>query len=900
MDTIATLSDVVDALGPKGNRPALRWIGAQQVETLTYGELHRRVIQLARGLVAHGMSGGQRIGLMAPSSLEWYITCMGAVQAGCCVVPIDVQLDAASLEHILNDSGIDILFTTDSLSKKLSAYKGTTYCFDVADKDKRCWRPLMDASTDVALPHIHEDTLAFLIYTSGTTGRPKGVPLEHGKIAHSLNALYAMEIVKPDDIVLLPLPMHHVYPIIIGIYYALSMGLEVILPSEVTGPALTRAIKEANVTVIMGVPRLYSAMFHGIVSRAKASGWLRYLLFQGLLKTCIFARKYLGLRLGKVLLKPIHTSLGDKIRIAASAGSKLDEDLAWFLEGLGWHVAIGYGLTETAPILSFTLPGDGHVDGVGQPIPSVEIRIDTSLNLGEGRGLPADVGPCGEVIAKGPNIFNGYWNLPEKNTEIFTEDGWFRTGDLGYLDKQGYLHILGRASTLIVAPGGEKIQPEDVEVIYQLHPYISEIGIFQRSHQLVAIVVPNKEAIHAAGRVELEWSIRTALAEQSRQVASYQRITDFALTREPLPRTRLGKLRRHLLSALYDTAKDATSDKGGPVAIDSMSSDDQELLQQSAAKNIWDWLAGAYPNKGLTLDTSPQLDLGVDSLEWLNVTMEVRQRTGVELPQDAYGRIDTVRDLLKEVLQCEVSENNQTEILPFEDPEKFLSEQQRRWLEPMGRWARPLRRLLEGFNRLLAKLFFRIDITGIENVPKKGPYVICPNHISHLDPFAVGAGLSPEQFEDLFWGGWQGVVMFNWLNRTVCRLSQTIPIDPHNAAVSSLAVGAAVLKRQHGLVWFPEGRRSPEGVLQAFRPGIGLLLEHFQVPVVPVFISGTFEAMPTGRYFPRPGKVSVRFGKAMMPQELADKGQGNNLHEKITNGLYETIKELGEVSEQKG
>ncbi|TXI39846.1 MAG: long-chain fatty acid--CoA ligase, partial [Nitrosomonas sp.] len=812
------------------------------------------------------------------------------------VVPIDVQSDAASLQHIIDDSGVDIIFTTTALSIRLKDYKGAVYCFDADVNDERRW-VTESSSTSATLPTITSDTLALLIYTSGTTGRPKGVPLEHGKVAHSLNALFALKIVKPDDIVLLPLPMHHIYPIVIGVFYVTAMGLEVILPAEVTGPAMARAIREGNVTAIMGVPRLYSAIQSGIISRAKASGVIKYGIFQALINICIFCRKYLGLRLGKVLLRPIHRTLGEKIRIAASAGSKLDADLAWFLEGLGWDVGIGYGLTETAPLLSFTIPGDGHVDGVGKPVPNVEIRIDTSLNLGEGRGLPDGVGPCGEVIAKGPNIFSGYWNLPEKNGEIFTSDGWFRTGDLGYLDKGGHLHILGRASTLIVAPGGEKIQPEDVETVYQLHPHLAEVAIFQRDHHLVAIVVPNNQAIHADGRAEIEWAIRSALAEQSRKLASYQRITDFALTRESLPRTRLGKLRRHLLAGIYDSAKGDATSKGAPAKIDEMSTEDKNLLLNPLARIVWDWLGVAYPNKGLTLDTSPQLDLGVDSLEWLNISSEIARRIEVDLPQDAFGRIETIRDLLQEILKAESVGSKEAEALPFENPERFLNDQQRRWLEPVKPIAGPLRWLLEGLNRTLAKLFFKIQLIGTENVPIKGPYVICPNHISHLDPFAVGAGLSHRHFKDLFWGGWQGVVMLNWLNRFICRLSQTIPIDPHNGAVSSLAVGAAVLKRGHGLVWFPEGRRSPEGVLQSFRPGIGLLLEHFQVPVIPVFIKGTFEAMPRGKYIPRLGKVTVIYGKPMTFEELAAKGKGDTLAARITDGLHTTVKEMGEMGE---
>ncbi len=352
-------------------------------------------------------------------------------------------------------------------------------------------------------------------------------------------------------------------------------------------------------SAIIGVPRLYTALVTGIRGRAMASGKVRHLLFKCLLAISTFARRHLGIRLGKKLLRPMHEKIGPRVRIMASGGSKFDEELGWTLEGLGWHAAIGYGLTETASVVSFCSPGEGHLDSVGLPMPGVEIRIDTSVTPGESAAeMPQQEHP-GEIQVRGPNVFKGYHHLPEKTKEVFTEDGWFRTGDLGYIDKAGYLHVLGRASTLMVLPGGEKVQPEDVEAVYQQNPIIAEIAILQKDGKLVAIVIPNLDAMRTTGSADADWSVRRALAEQSRELATYKRVTDFVITREALPRTRLGKLRRHLLLSAYDEAKSGMSLAGTPEKIEAMSEPDKQILADPAARIVWDWLCSVHPNRHL-------------------------------------------------------------------------------------------------------------------------------------------------------------------------------------------------------------------------------------------------------------------------------------------------------------
>src|SRR5438132_1166479 len=201
------------------------------------------------------------------------------------------------------------------------------------------------------------------------------------------------------------------------------------------------------------------------------------------------------------LLRPLHRQLGSQLRLLASGGAALDPELAMKLEGLGWQVAIGYGLTETSPLLTFNLPGQAPLDSVGKPIRGVELRIRTPEKEGRVSGLEGQ----GEVLARGPSVFTGYRNLEEKTREAFTEDGWFRTGDLGFMDNEGNLHLLGRVSTLIVSEGGQKVQPDVVDDAYAEEKAIREIGGLQQDGKLVALIVrAGKQGEQNVGQADRE------------------------------------------------------------------------------------------------------------------------------------------------------------------------------------------------------------------------------------------------------------------------------------------------------------------------------------------------------------------------------------------------------------
>jgi long-chain acyl-CoA synthetase len=477
-----------------------------------------------------------------------------------------------------------------------------------------------------------------------------------------------------------------------------------------------------------------------------------------------------------------------------------------------------------------------------------------------------------------------------------TKDGWFRTRDLGHFDEDGYLYVTGRASTLIVTEGGKNIQPEEVEEAYLGNPIIREIGVLQRDGRLVAVIVPDLDEIRR--RVaEIDRSIRQAVEEVSDHLPSYQRISEYAITHLPLERTQLGKIRRHLLEERFDVAKrgaEGVSEAVGPISIEEMLEADRTLLENPAAREVWELLAKRYSDRLLTPDTSPQLDLGIDSLGWMDLTLEIDQSASVELSEEAIGRIYTVRELLNEVAeQAKAGGSSVPQALPLEQPEMVLSEYQKGSLEPFGPVKTTVARGIFAINRAIARKVFGMSIEGIEHLPREGSFVLTPNHVSSLDPCAIAAALDYRHLRHTYWAGRADTAFSNPLKRLVSRLGHVVPIDSHRAVFSSLAFGAAVLKRQEKLVWFPEGHRSHTGELQPFRPGLGVLLDRFPVPVVPVFIRGTHQAMPPGKAWPRPKKLTITFGKPLDPRELEQRGEGEQPQDRIVRALCEHVAELG-------
>ena len=896
-----TIRDLVATFPERGGAPAIVAFGPGSTDTLSYDGLHRDISRIASGLKGRGIGPGDTVLLWAPNSPAWVAAWFGIVESGATAIPADDQYRPDDIGSILNHRGAKLVVTTTSHMRELNetdavpevefvlldgtesdarsmyslAHAGSTSVRDVSavgeaglasDSDDS---PARLPSGDADRPPVEASQVASLLYTSGTTGTPKAVPLTHGNLASNVNALLRARLIRSRDRVAVPLPFHHTYPFTVGLLSVLGSGAVIVLPSGVSGPELTRATTEARATALLAVPALCAALCSAIEARVAGRGRRAARIFAVLMGVSMAVRRATGIRLGKLLFRPLHKAVGARLSMLGCGGAKLDGELARKLEGLGWTVLTGYGLTETSPVVTFNHRRKRRLGTEGRALPGVELRVE-----------PVAGQAHGEILVRGPNVFAGYWNNPEATRAVFTEDGWFRTGDLGWCDAGGFLHIAGRNKEVIVLPDGKNVFPDEIEAVYATSPLLGEIAVLEIEGELVALAVPDEEALRQRGALRQAQLVRDDVERLSMSLPAYKRIGDYRLTREALPRTALGKLKRHLLPEIYAAAnvRERTS------ASAPLSDDDKRLIESGVSADVWRWLAERYPDETLSLDTSPQLDLKVDSLEWVTITLEIERRFGIVLTGEAVAQILTLRDLLKQVRTAPAAEAK-----PSSEAESDLPEVERPKI-----LLRALGALLFAMDSLLMRTLFRLRVRGREHLPDSGtPCVIAANHVSFLDPAAIAAALPSHVLRDTHWAAWVGIMFAGSLQRLVSRATRVFAVDPDQDLAGAIRTGRAVLAAGQSLVWFPEGRRSYTGELQNFQQGIGVMLEAApDAQVVPTAIAGAYEAWPRHRRLPRPGRVEVVFGRPVSVAELGQRGKGESEAERIANALQQEVARL--------
>lgn len=907
-ESTRTLRDLIDGFSAHREKDALVSFVKEGSFTLTYQAFLEEIRHTASALLSQGINKGDSVVFFAPNSRSWIVCALATIYTGATVVPVDSQQNDEVLRHIIEDSTAGWIFTDDKGDKRLAkilpksgAKAKSTHRIVRLDNDDtdESWKNISDAKSiekiDLKSVSMAPGDTAVLFYTSGTTGMPKGVPLNHTNMLLQLDEVISkIDLLKQGDRVLLPLPLFHVYPLNTGLMAPLLMGLTIILPRSLTGPEIMRAINDGKATVIVGVPRLLRSLYQAIATKFHKNEIIGA-GFEATINYCVGMDRFFGLRPGKILFAPVREKFGPTLRLFTCGGAPLASELAYKLRAIGWEIGVGYGLTETAPLVSFRKPDNRDLEGVGEPIKGVQVRIDPLAEPDD--KLDKD---AGEIVVSGPNVFAGYRNLPELNKEVFTSDGWFRTGDLGVM-KHGQLHVIGRASSTIVMEGGEKIQPEDVEDRIAKQPAIAEIGLLQVDHKLVALIMPDLKEI---GDKNVKAAVAAALKTASASLASYLHATNFAITNDPLPRTNLGKIKRHELRDRYDEAvadekngdgkRKKGKGKGGSAEV--LDSNDQILVEEPAAAACLKWLKERFPEQDITLDTSPQLDLNIDSLEWMHLTLELVEHTGVELTGEAVARVTTVRELLSEIVAS--SEGGEGAVSPIDDPDHYLSDEQREFVKPLTGWRIGAAQALYHFTMAVMSPF-RVEAVNPENIADVKQLVFVPNHASYIDAFAIAAALPHERVMNTQWAGWTGIAFGNPVFSFLSRLSRVIPIEATQSIFASLALSVSVLKQGNNLVWFPEAERTLTGRLLPFKQGIGLLLEKSDVKAVPVYLDGTRQALEPGKFFPSFVPIRVIFGEPATGAELAAEGKGKTAPEKITNALHDRVLALSRKAKNK-
>lgn len=312
--------------------------------------------------------------------------------------------------------------------------------------------------------------------------------------------------------------------------------------------------------------------------------------------------------------------------------------------------------------------------------------------------------------------------------------------------------------------------------------------------------------------------------------------------------------------------------------------------EEPAARAVRNWLARRFPGRDLPPDTDLERDLGLDSMDWLHLALEIEQETGNRWTDEAISRVDTLQDLFREAVALSAA-GEETRGSFLDDPEAHLGDARKRWLSPLTPVEARLATGLYRLNRWVMRSVFRLRVEGSERIPG-GQAVFTPTHGSFLDPLAVAAALDRDRLAHTFWAADRNLAFGNPAIRRFSRLGQAVPFDAEHGFVSGMASAAAVLKHGDSLIWFPEGRRSRSTKLQSFKPGIGMLLKRFPAPVVPIAIRGAHDAFPPGRILPRPRPIVVAFGNSLHPGELERQGKGEQAELRIARALRRHTEEL--------
>lgn len=839
---------------------------------ITYWELLAQTQGIALHLIKTGVRKGDRIAIVSENRYEWCSAYLGIARAGGIAVPIDAQLGSNEVENLLNDSGTSLVFLSDKTKENVPG-SVMSISFDSTEFSEIC-----GACAFGSFPELDSEGVASIVYTSGTTGLPKGVMLTHRNFCSDAEALINAGVVTHEDNVLSILPLHHTYPFMCTFLVLLFLGATVTYPIGMKGPELISTMKEKGVSVLVAVPQLLELMRNGMLKKIDEMPISPLLLFLFWMSGAL--RRLSDINIGKVIFGSAHRAFGDRFRFFACGGARLDPEVMKDLEAIGFTVLEGYGLTETSPVVTFNPVTKRKPGSAGTPLPSVELKIVNPSEAGQG-----------EIAIKGPMVMKGYYKRPEATAEVI-RDGLFMTGDLGYVDTEGYLFITGRSKEVIVLSSGKNVYPEDAEKEYLKIPLIKEIcvtgvekkGIVESLH---GIIVPNldyakTEKIGNVGDA-LKWEINRV----STALPSYMRLKGFTLVADALPRTRLGKLKRYQIrDFLTKSISKRPEEREG----------DRALLSDETGRKVVECISPLLKEKiPLRAIDNLELDLGLDSLQRIEMVVAIEKAFSMKLPETFGSEVQTVGELVEKVKGFRAQGTYETPVSEVVRSEDITEEDKKRVGLKQGKTEWAISVFLLAILRLILKTFFRLEVRGVENLPKP-PFIIVSNHCSNMDGFVVGTSVPSATFRIMYFQGFQTYFAGWWLPALFGRLVHAIPIDPETFLSKAFRMSSWVLKNERILCIFPEGGRSIDGEPMEFKKGIGILALQHRVPVVPALIEGSFDALPRGSLWPKFRKVRITFGRPFHPSELdlSGKPEGMDEYQFYANEIREKVIKLKE------
>ena len=901
---------IINAAESHADKMAMDIIGVEGTR-YTFAEMLDAIRAIAFRLEQEGIAFGDRVALIGENHPRWAIAYFGILFRGAVCVPIDPHGEIETITNFLENSeakmafvGEDFLNQFHKLEERTGRKMPAVVLQDVESvngfqKFSDWTNTSRPSEFNSQTPPAKPEDLAVLIYTSGTTGTPKGVPLTHGNIFYETTGCQEVMNVSEHEVVLSVLPLFHVFAQVINLWVIASIGASVYYVKELAPAELDKAFKTKEITMLTGVPRLWylfhKKIFDGVAAQPKPIQWL----FSAMLKINGFLRDKFDINLGRKMFGKVHDAFGGRLSITISAGSRFDEKIAREYYALGFTIIQGYGLTETCGAVASTRFEGSSVGSVGKAVNYAEIKLGELNDEG-----------AGEVLIRGKMVFAGYYKNPEATAQAFTEDGWFKSGDLGKIDANGDLFIVGRSKDVIVLPNGKNIHPEDLEVQYSKTPMVEEICILgikdensnlAGAEKLVAIAVPDFAYLKQNNIANSREAIRHELDDLGRTLPEYQRVRDYIVRSEPLPRTATRKIKRFELQKEIEQNGFDTS--GAPAKKHWDFTDEDTALVLS---NIGQVLNKAVRQHSKDVEKihpamSLEIDLGLDSLSRAEVFANLEQSFNVEFDSDQAANALTVGEVVK--LTQDLTGDANAEVVSTDfNWGKIVLESNDNLSEVQGVLRRrPVFPFISfaffksvGF---LSKLLLQLEVTGAEELSKlKRPFLICPNHQSFLDPFIVTSAYPFDVVKNSFVVGSSEFFQSNFM-QFIARFMNIVPIDPDTQLLKAMKASATGLKHGKVLNIFPEGTRAFDGDLQEFKKGAAILATELDLLIVPVALDGLYKVWGRSSRQIKLSKVKVRFGKSFYAKEIITPEMDSEAqYQTVTRHLKQEIQNmLGEM-----
>ena len=523
-------------------------------KVITYRQAKEYIFNIASYLRDKGIKEGDKVALNGKNSPEWALSYFGILTSGAVVVPIDNQMKPDRFMRLSEYADVKFVIADFDVLEKIKARANDWYnsllglgMLKGGSKDYVKVTEMRSENTLKERVKVSDDDIAAILFTSGTTGNEKGAMLTHRNIVSNVYQAANGMGVDEHDVLYALLPLHHSYCCTAVLLETIRHGSECLFGHGIIVSRMINDLRMGKVTVFMGIPLLYNKVIAGIFAKVKEKGALTYALIKALMAFNGFCKKCFGKApLRGFFNKKILSQVGlDHSKLLICGAGPLSPKVFKQYQQLGLNFLQGYGLTETSPIVTLNPPEHFKVDSIGRILPFIDLRIADKDSEG-----------VGEIQVKGPNVCKGYYK-DEKNTkELFSEDGYLRTGDLGYVDSENYVYLKGRKKNIIVTEGGKNVFPEEIEDMFQLYSQVEQILIrgFQQKKDvpcecIEAVIYPSKDYYKDKSSEEIRKDIERIISDVNKDLSGYKKIEKLTILDEPMEETTTRKIKRGTVKA---------------------------------------------------------------------------------------------------------------------------------------------------------------------------------------------------------------------------------------------------------------------------------------------------------------------------------------------------------------